>query len=97
MLARIQQFPLPARPFSVGKVTEETRIALMNYDWLINQLGLGGLTVVELRWDRGTIETADPGADAEDPIDELCRPGYTLATTPERLGALLCGDDPATT
>lgn len=54
-------------------MTEETRIALKNYDWLIRNRGLDD---VELAWDVDTIVYGDGGA----VIDTLCEAGFTPAT-----------------
>lgn len=61
-------------------MTEETRIALMNYDRMIRSRGLDD---VELHWPSGTLAYGDGGV----VVDELCRPGFTDATTPEGLAA----------
>jgi hypothetical protein len=61
-------------------MTDETRIALMNYDWMIRNRGLD---YAALDWQTGTLIYGDGGA----VIDELCRPGFTDATTPEGLAA----------
>jgi hypothetical protein len=55
-------------------MTEETRIALRNYDWLVRNRGLEG---VELAWDSGTLVYGDGGAD----IDALCQEGFSPATS----------------
>jgi hypothetical protein len=55
-------------------VTEETRIALKNYDWMIRNRGLDD---VELAWDSDTIVYGDGGAT----MDTLCERGFTPATT----------------
>jgi hypothetical protein len=59
---------------TVEAMTEETRIALQNYDWMIRNRGLDG---VELAWDSDTIVYGDGGAT----IDTLCEPGFTPATS----------------
>lgn len=51
-------------------MTEETRIALRNYDNLIRTRGLDD---VELHWESGTLVYGDGGAD----IDTLLDPGFT--------------------
>jgi hypothetical protein len=66
-------------------MTEETRIALMNYDWLIRNR-----RDVELAWDSDTLVYGDGGC----MIDELLRPGFTPATTPEGLAAASGSDGP---
>ena len=55
-------------------MTEETRIALKNYDWMVRNRGLDD---VELHWASDTIVYGDGGAI----IDEVCRPGFTPATS----------------
>lgn len=56
---------------------EETRIALMNYDWLVRNRG----DVVQLLWDQDTIiDSESGGAD----INLLIEPGYTPATREDR-------------
>jgi len=55
-------------------VTEETRTALRNYDWLIRNRRPED---VELHWDSDTLVLGDGGV----VIDELTRPGFTPATT----------------
>jgi hypothetical protein len=86
---RVQQFPLLAGHASFGEMTEETRIALMNYDWMIRNRGLD---YAELCWDSGKLVY---GGDTGD-IDYLCHFGFTPATTSEGLRALFepTGDDP---
>lgn len=59
---------------TVGAMTEETRIALQNYDWMIRNRGLDG---VNLDWDSDTIVYGDGGTT----IDSLCEPGFTTATS----------------
>jgi hypothetical protein len=55
-------------------MTDETRTALKNYDWMIRNRGLDD---VSLQWDVDTIVYGDGGA----VIDVLCEPGFTPATT----------------
>lgn len=52
---------------------EETRIALLNYDWMVRNRGLDN---VELAFDADTFVWGDGGSD----INDLCRPGFTPAT-----------------
>jgi hypothetical protein len=54
-------------------VTEETIIALRNYDWLIRNRGLDDVT---LDWDFGTLVHGDGGTI----IDTLIERGFTPAT-----------------
>ncbi|WP_214110684.1 hypothetical protein [Acrocarpospora catenulata] len=54
-------------------MTEETRIALLNYDCLIRERGLDD---VVLALDSDTLAFGNGGV----VIDELCRPGFTSAT-----------------
>ena len=54
-------------------MTEETRIALANYDWLVRRRGLDDVT---LHWDSDTLVYGDGGAH----IDVLCEPGFTPET-----------------
>jgi hypothetical protein len=58
-------------------MSEETRIALKNYDHLIRYRGLDD---VGLHWDSNTLVYGDGGAD----IDVLCEAGFTPATASER-------------
>ncbi|WP_018683366.1 hypothetical protein [Actinokineospora enzanensis] len=51
-------------------MTDETRIALKNYDNLIRSRGLDD---VELHWDSDTVVYGDGGVD----IDVLLDPGFT--------------------
>ncbi len=55
-------------------MTEETRIALKNYDWMIRNRGLDD---VELAWDGDTLVYGDGGAT----IDTLCEPRFSPATS----------------
>ncbi|MEV4888763.1 hypothetical protein AB0K48_05160 [Nonomuraea sp. NPDC055795] len=68
-------------------MTEETRIALMNYDCLIRDRGLDD---VELAWDSDTLVLAHGGV----VIDELCRPGFTDATADGAWRPTPASDDP---
>jgi hypothetical protein len=54
-------------------VTDETRIALRNYDFLVRARGLDD---VSLDWDTDTLIYGDGGA----VMDTLCEPGFTPAT-----------------
>ncbi|MFJ8582510.1 hypothetical protein [Micromonospora sp. NPDC093277] len=54
-------------------MTEETRIALLNYDWLVRNRGLDD---VGLDLDTDTLVYGDGGAT----IETLCEPGFTPAT-----------------
>ncbi|MEV6367569.1 hypothetical protein AB0L86_11820 [Micromonospora musae] len=54
-------------------MTEETRIALLNYDWMVRNRGLDD---VALDWDSDTLVYGDGGATME----TLCEPGFTPAT-----------------
>jgi hypothetical protein len=54
-------------------MTEETRVALQNYDWLIRNRGLQD---VELDWNSDTLVYGDGGAD----VETLCERGFTPAT-----------------
>jgi hypothetical protein len=54
-------------------MTEETRTALRNYDWLVRNRGLDDVT---LDWDIDTLVYGDGGA----VIETLCEPGFTPAT-----------------
>ncbi|MFY1689237.1 hypothetical protein [Plantactinospora sp. WMMB782] len=54
-------------------MTEETRIALQNYDWLVRNRGLDD---VELAWDSDTLVSGSGGV----VIESLCEPGFTPAT-----------------
>ncbi|MEU4661050.1 hypothetical protein AB0F83_04785 [Micromonospora chalcea] len=54
-------------------MTEETRIALLNYDWLVRNRGLDD---VALDWDTDTVVYGDGGAT----FGSLCDPGFTPAT-----------------
>ena len=54
-------------------MTEETRIALKNYDYLVRQRGLDD---VSLDWDSETLVYGDGGAS----VETLCEPGFTPAT-----------------
>ena len=56
---------------------EETRIALMNYDWLVRDRGLD---VVELHWDSDALIVSDSGGVV---IDTLTEPGFTPGTADE--------------
>ena len=62
-------------------MTDETRIALMNYDCLIRDRGADD---VGLHWDTNTLVYGDGGC----LIDELCRPGFTDATTPDGIAGV---------
>lgn len=55
-------------------MTEETRIALRNYDFLVRSKGLDD---VEIDWDSDTIVVGDGGV----LIDVLLEPGFTPATS----------------
>ena len=55
-------------------MTEETRIAVRNYDWMVRNRGLDD---VELAWDSDTLVYGDGGV----VIDELCQEGFTPATS----------------
>lgn len=57
-------------------MTEETRIALKNYDWMLRNRGLD---YAELAWDSNTLVYGDGGGD----IDLLCEAGFTPATEPD--------------
>lgn len=57
----------------VACMTDETRIALLNYDWLVRNRGLDD---VALAWDSDTLVYGDGGAT----IETLCEPGFTPAT-----------------
>jgi hypothetical protein len=52
-------------------MTDETRVALLNYDWLLKNR-----SDVELHWDSGMLIWGDGGVD----INEVCQPGFTPAT-----------------
>jgi hypothetical protein len=52
---------------------EETRVALLNYDWMVRNRGLDN---VELAFEADTLVWGDGGSD----INDLCRPGFTPAT-----------------
>lgn len=54
-------------------MTDETRIALRNYDWLVRNRGLDD---VGLDWDTGTLIYGDGAA----VIETLCEAGFTPAT-----------------
>lgn len=54
-------------------MTEETRVALKNYDYLIRKRGLDD---IHLDWDTDTLIYGDGGVVAE----ILCDPGFTPAT-----------------
>ncbi|MEQ7125311.1 hypothetical protein ABN034_12400 [Actinopolymorpha sp. B11F2] len=54
-------------------MTEETRIALKNYDWLVRNRGPDD---VELAWGSNTIVYGDGG----EVIETLCESGFTPAT-----------------
>ncbi|GAB3006065.1 hypothetical protein GCM10023080_084640 [Streptomyces pseudoechinosporeus] len=54
-------------------MTEETIIALRNYDWLVRSRGLDD---VVLDWDSGTLVYDDGGTT----IDALVERGFTPAT-----------------
>ncbi|NES29189.1 hypothetical protein GCE86_18415 [Micromonospora terminaliae] len=55
-------------------MTEETLIALLNYDWLVRNRGLDA---VALDWDSNTLVHGDGGTTME----TLCDPGFTPATS----------------
>lgn len=53
-------------------MNEQTEIALRNYEWLLkNREG------VALHWESNTLTYGDGGSS----IDELCREGFTPATS----------------
>jgi hypothetical protein len=54
-------------------MTDETRIALLNYDWLIRERGLDD---VQLAWNVETVIYGSGGA----VMDVLCERGFTPAT-----------------
>jgi hypothetical protein len=54
-------------------MTKETRIALMNYDWLVRNRGLDD---VALAWESDTLVYGDGGT----VIETVCEPGFTPAT-----------------
>lgn len=54
-------------------MSHETRIALMNYDWMVRNRGLDD---VQLAWESDTLVYGDGGA----VIDTLAEPGFTPAT-----------------
>ncbi len=58
-------------------MSEETRIALKNYDYLLRSKGLDD---VHLGWESNTLVFGDGG----NLIDELARPGFTPATEIDR-------------
>jgi hypothetical protein len=53
-------------------MTEETRIALRNYDWLIRNR-----REIELAWDSDTLVDHSGGYD----LNLLCQEGFTPATS----------------
>lgn len=55
-------------------MNRETYIALLNYDYLVRNRGLED---VELAVDSDTLVLGDGGVT----LDELCRPGFTAATS----------------
>jgi len=61
-------------------MTGETRIALMNYDYLVCTRGLDD---VSLDWPAETLAYGNGGV----VMGELCRAGFTYATSPEGLTA----------
>lgn len=86
------QPPGRGAPIGVGWVRyvrgmqDETRIALMNYDWMVRNRGLDD---VELHWDSDTVIYGDGGA----VIDELTRAGFTPGTSDQET-AQLAADPP---
>jgi len=82
-----QQFPAKLCRATVAVMTEETRIALMNYDRLIRSQGLDD---VSIDWVTDIVALGNGGFT----IEELCRPGFTDATTPEGLEASGRSDTP---
>jgi hypothetical protein len=54
-------------------MTDETRVALQNYDWLVRNRGLDD---VSLDWNSESLVYGEGGAG----IDTLCEPGFTPAT-----------------
>jgi hypothetical protein len=54
-------------------MSDETRTALQNYDWMVRNRGLDD---VDLAWDSDTLVYGDGGA----VIETLCEPGFTPAT-----------------
>lgn len=65
--------PRLAVPSSLGPMTEETIIALKNYDWLVRNKGLDE---VELHWDSDSLISGEGGYE----ISLLTDPGFTPAT-----------------
>lgn len=61
------------RLVTVACMTEETRMALLNYDWMVRNRGLDE---VALDWASDTLVYGDGGATFE----TLCEPGFTPAT-----------------
>lgn len=55
-------------------MSDETRTALKNYDWMVRNRGLDD---VELHWESDTFIYGDGGA----VIDVITEPGFTPATS----------------
>jgi hypothetical protein len=82
-----EQFPRQPGRATVMGMMEETRIALMNYDRLIRSQGLDD---VSIDWVTDIVAYGNGGFT----VEELCRPGFTDATTPEGLEASGRSDTP---